>query len=97
MFGLLLKYLSRLVLKLSIVLHLITSAGREFHTFTILLKKKKSVLLFRSEALTNDFKTIPSGTFLQGDNKIIVHIDVVNAMELFENLSDLRAVFVFPR
>ena len=40
MFGFDTRYLSSLVLNVSIVLLLTTCAGREFQTFTILLKKK---------------------------------------------------------
>ncbi len=55
------------------------------------IKKKEVFWLFRSEAFANDFKTIVSGAFFPVNNKITANIDVVKALEHFENLCHISA------
>ncbi len=47
--------------------------------------------LVQFEAFTNDFKTVVSGAYFLVNNNIIPNIDVVKAMEHFENLNQISA------
>ena len=53
--------------------------------------EKEVFRLFRSEALTNDFKSVISGVAFPVDNKIIANINIIKALEHFENLDQVSA------
>ena len=80
------KCLSSFFLNDSIVILLTICAGREFQTFTILLKKK--VLRFiLSKTLTNDLEAIVTGGACEIGSYIIVYVNIIKTMENLKNLN----------